>query len=243
MTDVFNKEETPTQQNPLAADDKIAQLVGEGKKYANEQEALKALVFAQEHISHLEGEMAGLRSDLDKRLGAEEILTKLNAQEGATQEPLGDSTPASSEMKSGLTEDDVFAVVNKIKAEEVAQANKSEANDYVIKTFGDKAKETVANRASELGMSLDQLQAIAEKSPTAFKALITGQQAVSAPVTTTETSQSIDSQFQSGHTAPHGTKAYYDQLRAKDPKTYWQPATQRELHAAAIADPTKFFGT
>lgn len=236
MTDVFKKEETQT-----ATDDKLAALIGEGKKYANEAEALKALVFSQDHISHLEGEMAGLRSDLDKRLGAEEILTQLNADKGTTLEDKGDSSTVS-EKNNGLTEEDIFKAVNKMKVQDVAKANKQEANDYVASTFGDKGKEIVTSRANDLGMSMEQLQGIAENSPAAFKALITGTQAKEAPVVTTQTSQSVDSQFQTGHVAPHGTQAYYDNLRQTDPKTYWQPGTQKELHAAALADPTKFFG-
>ena len=236
MTDVFQNE-TPAGQE---ANDPLANLIGEGKKYANEQEALKALVFSQEHISKLETELAGLRSDLDKRLGAEEILASLKDQGTVANTP---ATPqAASEGKSGLTKEDVLNTVNELEAQRRSEANRKAANKMVADLYGEKGKEAVTARASQLGMSVSHLQAIAEESPEAFKTLLVGGKPASTPASHTITSQGLDTAVQSGSVAAHGTKAYYDQIRSSDPKLYWSPATQNEMHKAAQANPDKFFG-
>jgi len=237
MTDVFgNKEE--------AAADKLAALIGEGKKYATPEEALNSLPFAQEHITNLETELAGLRSDLDKRLGAEEILKKLDERivtPGTTEIKPGEST-TTSVTKSGLTEEDVQSVVVKMRQEDAVKANRSEANKFVVDTYGEKATEVVEARSIELGMSVKQLQAIAENSPAAFKSLIAGTaQPATKGVIPTAPSQGLDT-VNTQKVLEHGTMAYYENIRQTDPKTYWLPATQNELHSKAQENPDKFFG-
>lgn len=242
MTDVFGNAPQEGQQQAPQASDKLAELIGEGKKYANEQEALSALVFAQDHITHLEGENAGLRTDLDKRLGAEEILNKFNesnTNQGTTDNQ-GDGNTVSATNNS-LTKEDVLDVVNKMNSDKTVDANRREANDYITSTYGEKGVETVTTRANELGMTVPQLQAIAEKSPAAFKALITGVQAAPNNVASTVTNQGLDSS-NVGNVPTAGTNAHYENMRKTDAKTYWLPSTQNALHKAAQADPTKFFG-
>ena len=236
MTDVFaNEQGTPS------TDDQLASLIGEGKKYATEGDALKALIFSQDHIKNLETENAGLRTDLDKQLGAEEILTKLKEQQASNTQQLG-AEQTMSETKSGLTEEDVANVLNKMKTEDVVKANRTEANSYMTDTFGDKAVETVADKARSLNMTVAQLQAIAENSPAAFKSLIGGTVQQNKDVTHTQTNQGLESHNLGGNVPEHGTKAYYDNLRSTDKKTYWSTATQNEMHKHACANPDKFFG-
>jgi len=241
MTDVFGGTE---QTNKQVA---ITDLVGEGKKYSTEQDALNSIPFSQAHITKLEGELEGLRSDLDKRLGAEEILQKVQEQRaqelnaGTRQSNQGDSTSAS-EGNSASTAEDIRSVVEKMNAENAVNANRQEANQYMIDTFGDKAADTVAVKAVALNMSVAQLQAVAENSPAAFKALISGGDVQQKEVVASATGQGLDSQGVTGKVPDHGTNAYYENMRKTDPKTYWQPATQNALHKQAQANPNKFFG-
>ena len=244
MTDVFGQNKEENEATGIEA------FVGQDKKYKTEQDALNAIPFQQAHIEKLESELAGLRSDLDKKLGAEEILNKFQEQQQARQTDVGamqsqdqgDSNDASSQ-NSVSTDESIRGVVEQMEKEKLVNANRQEANDFMISTFGDKATTTVQDKANALGMSVAQLQAIAENSPAAFKSLINGgakqQEDV---VATTATSQGMDANSRTAGVPDHGTNAYYENLRKTDPKTYWLPATQNALHKAALADRNKFFG-
>jgi hypothetical protein len=79
-------------------------LVGEGKKYASAEDALRSVPHAQKHIQTLEAEMAELKEELAKRKTTQELLDELKSE---TRQPVENTT-----QEAGLNEDAIMSLVN-----------------------------------------------------------------------------------------------------------------------------------
>lgn len=66
MADVFNPETKTETTEVKETEGYLSKIVGEGNKYANVEELAKGAIHGNEYITKLEGEMAELRSELDK---------------------------------------------------------------------------------------------------------------------------------------------------------------------------------
>jgi vacuolar-type H+-ATPase subunit I/STV1 len=137
------------------------ELVGEGKKYANAEDALRSVPHAQKHIQTLETEMAELKEELSKRKTTQELLDELKSE---TRQPVENTT-----QEAGLNEDAIMSLVNQtLQRNEQTKTAKANA-DSVAKRFQSKygsEAETVYNKlAGELGMSTQQLNSLATSSP------------------------------------------------------------------------------
>jgi len=137
------------------------ELVGEGKKYASAEDALRSVPHAQKHIQTLEAEMAELKEELSKRKTTQELLDELKSE---TRQPVENTT-----QEAGLNEDAIMSLVNQtLQRNEQTKTAKANA-DSVAKSFQSKygsEAETVYNKlAGELGMSTQQLNSLATSSP------------------------------------------------------------------------------
>jgi hypothetical protein len=216
-TDTTNQNNTSS--NNLS--DKVSELVGEGKKYATEAEALNALVHAQTHISTIETENQTLREKLDNAKKVEDVLSKLDAQvDNATTNTQQEVDPV-----------DIDALLEEkltLREKQAVQINnKNSVNSKMVEMFGDKAQDQMLTKANELGMTVEQMQATAENSPNAFLAWF------KAPVTQTN-QQSIDSEinttdFQSNEEVKVDTYAYFEKMRKENPTQYYDPKTQYRM--------------
>lgn len=137
-------------------------LVGEGKKYASAEDALRSVPHAQKHIQTLEAEMAELKEELAKRKTTQELLDELKSE--TYRQPVENTT-----QEAGLNEDAIMSLVNQtLQRNEQTKTAKANA-DSVAKRFQSKygsEAETVYNKlAGELGMSTQQLNSLATSSP------------------------------------------------------------------------------
>ncbi len=173
-----NPEATPlTEVEPKQGDlfnDQLKQIVDvEGRpKYDNVDKALEALKHSQEYIPTLKDENEKLKAELEKRESVEAVVKRLTTPE-ATEETTSNS----------LDEQAVQDLVNKALTERDSQTVQADNMTMVINTltqkFGDKAKETIATKAVELGTTTKNLQEMARSQPKVFLALFG-----SAPVST-----------------------------------------------------------
>jgi len=177
-----------------------------------------------------------MRKDIQKAADAQAMLEELRAE----MVKLRGVAPAPTPVTPGVSADDVRALVNEtitnVERNRTAQQNITAANDAVVRNFGsfEKAGEAVRAKAAELGMSLDDLKAIAAKSPTAFEKIILGdkpQGGGSGPLEPKSETLASGSNGGSQQLQP-GTKAYYDDMRVKQPSKYWSTAVQMALHKA-----------
>ncbi|AJT60711.1 putative porin superfamily protein [Citrobacter phage CVT22] len=155
------------------------------QKYATIEEALKGLANAQEYIPQVktqlsakEQELADLRAELEKRKAVEDVIASLQPKQ---PEPVVEPT---SQPSQGLSAEDVQRYVeqalNQSKAQDIQTSNTSKVRSALVSKYGEKAQEVATARATELGMSMADLNKLAASSPDAALALL----GASAPVST-----------------------------------------------------------
>jgi hypothetical protein len=161
--------DTPTESfNPDTLLDSIKNDSGQ-RKYANLEEALKALQHSQEYIPTLktqltekEQRLAELQQEQAKINRLEELVEQL----AATQQQGGGGSPSPSPT---LDQQAVVSLVqqtlSQTKQQEVAEANSSVVAKALVEKFGDKAAEVATQKAAELGIQPIELKELAKKSP------------------------------------------------------------------------------
>jgi len=163
---IFDQTTTNDQQtsNPAPAfqiPTEALDFVGDGRKYSSVEDALKSVPHAQKHIQTLESELAQAKEELTKRRSAEELLEEIRSElttEHTTQ------AVAFDESKLVQLVDQTLSLKEKQRA---AEHNAIKVADKFTSSFGDKAQEVYNALAKDSGMSVQELNALAAKSPNA----------------------------------------------------------------------------
>lgn len=179
--------------------DPFADLLGQIKnergepKYRSVEDALKGTLHAQQFISTLQAEKAAadaelqrLRAEAEKARVLEETIERLTSQKPQTPE-----TPA-----NVLKEDQVAELVTRVLTEReqkaLAQQNIQSVVSNLQQQFGAEAEQKFYGKAAELGLSKEEMNALAAKSPTAVLAML-GVQKQTAQPNVTPTQSTINS--------------------------------------------------
>lgn len=189
--DVFKpQEQSPP---PVDVNDLLASIKNENgePKYRSTEDALKALANSQAFIpqllsekKQLEDEMKLLREQANKAASLDEVIEKLRTA-GVEQKKPEDVTHPS----GGLSEEAVANLVKKaLEDREMSVKSKSNferVNGELVKKFGqEKAQEVVSKKAAELGMTSEELGALAQSKPDLVLALFGDQKPKPAQPTT-----------------------------------------------------------
>lgn len=153
---------TPTPQPPLAVPTEAQEWIGDGKKYKSVDDALKAVPHAQSHIKTLEQELAEARAEIAKRRAAEDLLNEIK-QASTPQQATPSSVEADPEVLSQIVEQ----VLEKKTAQQTAQQNAKTVIDKLTAVYGDRAKDQYFALAANSGMSINDLDMLSMKSPSA----------------------------------------------------------------------------
>lgn len=189
---------------------------------------------AQKHIPQLEGEneqlrdtVAELQGKLDSATALDDVLNRLDNKQGETQ--------------NVNTDELVQQVEDRLQRK--AQEDREKSNWEGVVTnltehYGkwEDADKAVLNKATELGMSMQEVTSLAKRTPDAFYKLFEmekpkgPQQGVAGQAT---------NQISIINAPSHEEKrdrAYYSKLRKENPKEYWKVSTQaqyrRDVHGA-----------
>lgn len=203
-------------------------------------------------IQKLQREHAEMRKELETRLSLEAYLEKTISSAGkaplapdnsnANVQPTSLEAPAGG--NAGLTEAQIAELIRKTlstETQKTAQTRNIEATKSAMeKAWGINYSAKLAAKASELGLGKDFLNNLAAESPKAFLSLMDVKQqdqidpSYSPPVSSVRPG---DPKF------PVGVKnqSYYAALKKSDPKTYWLPKTQAEMHREALRLGDTFF--
>lgn len=147
----------------LTAEEALAALCGEGKKYATPAELAKAALHASNHIAVLEAENADLRKKGDKTTEFEALLKaaldgKQPQQQPATQDQ-GTTAPTVDVDK--LLEEKL----NSRLTAQTEKENQSKVIDHFKAQYGSKAGEMFNKLSQELEMDKEQLEKMAASRP------------------------------------------------------------------------------
>lgn len=241
--DVFAGATTPAQ-TPSAAD-----LVGEGKRYKDNDALAKAKQEADTFIEQLKTELKGVREIAERNINAENQLEAMKNELKSLRDASGsqsreNTTPA-------LSERDIEALVErtatKMEKAKTAEQNVNDANARVIRHFGtvEQAANAVRAKAAEMGVSTEYLRDVAAKSPTAFLKIVdvaaqsTPENGGGSFIQPSATTPAVPA---GGNHAP-GTYEFAENVRKTDPGKYWSKDFQmKHIWDATIAGTYKVPG-
>ena len=191
MTDVFDQDTNKTEEKTIAPivaspfDDKLKTIVNDQgqPKYKTVDEALEALKPSQEHIKQLEAEsklrdaeILRLRDEVKAKEALEQVVERLTNNK--------ETVPPVTPQSTGLSEDAIEKTLNTLlsqrDAKAIAQKNMDDVANVLTTKFGEKVKEQIALKATELKMTPQQLGALSSTNPALVLSLF-GEKSVPNP--------------------------------------------------------------
>ena len=238
---LFDQEPQPTPEDqapipepsPTTESEYLEKLVGEGKKFKTVDDLARGKIEADEFIERLKQEQQQLREELEKRVGLEEKLDSLlKAQH--KPDPSNQSQPPQQPQVDDLDIDKLIDERMTARERAALESKNFEESQRAIVDHcggdGEAARRFIQERAKELGVSPEYLGQRAKESKSAFLALV-GIASKPQPVPSTPRGTTGDAPVQHGQPQP-GTWEYFEALRKSDPKRYFSPKVQQELHKA-----------
>lgn len=232
MSDLFGDNQSTTELS-----DNLDDWIGEGKKYATPEDALKSVPHAQKHIKQLEQSYEQLREEFNKAQTAAEQATKLDEIAELLKQGQAKATPGHNpEESKGITPEALEELIQsrvpeyleRTLSERQKADNVMSVNNELVQRFGDdsKARQALEAKAKELGVSLADMKEMAAKSPKAVLAYF--------PASNPEPNKGFDTRvnaeaMSTQSSAKTGTWGFYEQLRKNHPKEYFKPAVQLQM--------------
>lgn len=191
-----NQQETPVnesvQKNTPSFEDLLGMVTNEQgeRKYKDVPSALQGLQHAQTFISQLKSEIATLKAENESlKIQAEKIRELENTVQtlsANTRNPQN-TEPTEGKLDEATIADLLERTLTKREIEARRQANINKVVVEVKSKFGDKAEEVFYGKAKELGMSVEEVNELASKSPQAVLGLLgitaTANEGFKAPTT------------------------------------------------------------
>jgi hypothetical protein len=214
-------------------------LVGEGKKYKDNEALARAAIFKDHHISQIETENKGMREDLTGRQRMEELIEKFSSvqnskpddNDGQPGREVGTPVPAlKSEDLDQLIEQKLSAKQQQMKREENLATVKTTLSQKLGPNYSNKLRE----QAQNLNVSETFLTTIAAENPQAFYRLV-GLDARQEQGLFTPPQSSVNSSGLGTSPTQLRNKAFYTKLRQENPAEYWSVQTQNRIHEDAFA--------
>lgn len=217
MTSLFDQNNAPEDRETLALKwkDKPA------------EEIIKAKVDSDLYIRELTSTMDQMRQDLlETRNKANEqakLQDLIDRLESLQREPV--ATPNANDVKPFNPEEIETLVSKKIQeteAQKIASKNFSEVENKLKEKFGSNYKQILQEKASNLGLSTEDIDSLARKSPTAFfNTLGLNEQTSDGSFNPPPRSNTNSTPFTPN--VKKRTWSYWQEIRKNDPKEYYDP--------------------
>lgn len=240
---VFDADGNPVDDNPIT-ENFLDHLVGDGKKFTDPEALAKGKYEADKFVKDLERQNAELREDIGKATQIEELMTMVREQNKPVVEPaplpvVDPSDTSSDQMTPEALKALIETHVNERDLASLREKNVAQADRAMTEKFGDSAGRVLSTRASELGMSLEDLKEVAAKNPTAFSALIGTKESTASPVLLGGVQRS-----ESGTLVDANARdsKYYNNLRKTNKAAYYQPKVQQQMIDDAQTMGAAFYG-
>lgn len=225
---------------------KLDDLVGDGKKFKTVEELARGKLESDRFIQQLQGELKGLRDELGTRVKLEEFMDKLsNSQKpDQTMDTGHNQNREGGNEVTALKPEDIRKLLDeelqKRESVSAAQRNLEAVKGKLVDSFGPNYASRLEQEASKLGVTKDFLNNLAASQPNAFLRLVgadTGVQRKTEDIFTPPTSQL---QLRNPGTLERN-QSYYNKMKQDNPKEYWTPAVQNQLHKDALRLGETFF--
>lgn len=252
MTDSLFNGNDPADNTPDPAKNYLEELVGEDKKFKTPEDLARGKAEADAFIERLKREQEELRKELNTRLTLEQYLDRI----GTKQDPSrNDSTPnepngggVGNETQTSLKAEDIEQLIERKVSERerqrIQEQNVMQVKQELQRAFGSDFTSKLRETGQALGMTEEEMNSLAASRPKAFLKLVGADQAPAASASNNSLFTPPSSSLNTASAAkPTGdrTQSYYDAIKQKDPKAYWSPAVQNQLHQDAIRLGERFF--
>jgi hypothetical protein len=228
----LNFEATQTNETPeLNTDALKTALIGEGKKYKSEADAIQSLVFKEMHIKKIEEENRLLRQSATETKTVDQILQALKSTNGS-QNTVHDNVrdnqnvDANNNAPVASVEEVSRKVLEALEAKTEAkkqEENISKVKAALLSNFGADFPNVLENKANELGLDKATIDLMAKKTPQALLKLLD-----------VKTNIPSNPSPNNSYRVPEGVNteknaAYYTKLRKTNPSLYWSSKIQNEI--------------
>lgn len=211
-----NNQETKTESSLVSTDNNNVDVEALQKKASH----------ADAHIAKLEAENAELRAATERSKGVEDVLSHLQSQK---QEEGGNT----SQLSPADIEKLIATTLNQDKQKTLAETNLKEVDSFLRGQYGEKVGEVLNAKATELGMSIEDLKGMSKSNPAVVKQLFTGE--AKAPTNSSMDSvTSVNIGASDNKTADARRAAELKTLFQENKKAYYSPSIQKEVHALAV---------
>lgn len=230
-------------------------LVGEGKKFSDNESLAKGKYESDQYINRLQEENSTLRKELDTRLTLEEFMDKMNNSkpnnDTNNQEDnlLDESNHQENNNTRTLTEEDVRNLLNKEVSEREEtlrrQRNYNLVQQKAEEVLGHDYRVVLGQRARELKLGRQFLENLAMENPESFLQIMVHENTVrnnndTPVVPPTSSSNPNNSEVWADQ---NKNWVYYEKMRKENPREYFSVKVQNEMHnQAAKLGHDKFYG-
>ena len=241
MADYFQDDNSDQGVDPNK--DYLSEYVGEGRKFRDTKELARAKAEADMHISRIEAENQAYRERLQQTKSLEELMDQIN-ERGNRRPDVGNppTEPAPAPAES-ISADDLDRMLEekltKRQKEDRAKTNEAWVLQQLTNKFGQNYGERVRAAAAELGLTKEDVTALAREKPKAFLKLVDDNQPAGPQGNYSPPSSRVNTQVP----GPSGARNYkfYSTMRKQDPKTYNSASVQQEMHREAIKQGAAFY--
>lgn len=229
MDDIFN----PSDDTTDIPENAYEVLVGEGKKFRDNEALAKSTFHKDSFINQLQRENAELRQAQQKAMTIEEIKTMILAakpsQEVQTppngQPPVTPPAPTTQETDLEAL---VATLLEKKESESKAKTNREKVTETLKEKFGADSQMILNQKAKELNLSLEYLSKIANDSPNAFFRLIGVDTQVHTPQTAAPRSTT------SVPLTDNSRQAYWENMKKSNPGEYFSQKNMMQRYKEAM---------
>lgn len=220
--------------------DYFQELVGEGKKFNTPQDLARGKYEADVYVRTLEKRLDSLRDDYlrlrednTSRAKLQDLVDQLNAKQISNSESPNANEVNREPVNLEDVESRIFSKIEQRELKKVQDANLDIVKNKLKERFGSNYQSAIKEQTEALGLSPDDIVALAKKSPTAFfKTLGLDQQQTeqfTAPPRSNQRSDNFAPKVQKR------TWSYYQNLKKTNPNAWLDPKTAVQMQDDYLA--------
>lgn len=234
----------------------LESLVGDGKKFKTVDDLAKGKMEADDYIKQLQAETAEFRKMLEQNTERDQKLdqifermstmtdqrTPASSPSQHTTDPTSNKADEKKDLFTSQEELDQY-VTRLIEGRETASkasSNLSEVQQKLEEKFKDKSAEFVQKRANELNITVGEMKALAEKSPSAFYRMMDMDSEKSSSLTFAENISSPEMSSKTNEGTLRNRDWWNNQRREKGSRWFFKPENQKLYFADASNLGSKF---
>lgn len=216
------------------------ELVGEGKKFKTNADLARAKMESDVYIKTMETKMDQLREDHMKVLEESKAQTKLqeliDRLENRSDSQNQQNTPAIPADNRSFNPDELDSIISnkltQVELQRKEKANFDQVQNKLKDVFGDNSASVLRDRMNTLGLTSEDVNALAKRSPNAFYNTFglnpSQSDSFQSPIASSRRSDPFAPK------APARTWAYYEEMRKANPTAYFDPKTNVQMQKDII---------